>query len=162
MELFYWGYMSYAYETVSISFMDKHEELFLETVERMDANGWESDGGVPSLKTYTVQQVSDRSIEDFLDTLLEAGIAYDAAYVSKYSDDRWVTHWRFTDDGLLVDKVTYENDNFLEVVELMHLINDEKALTDYILKAYKNLYVIPWDKQDEYGKIFQMKQLIDA
>ena len=61
-----------------------------------------------------------------------------------------------------MDKTIYENDNVLQVVELMHLINDEKALTNLILKAYKNLYVIPWDKQDEYGKVFQMKQLIAA
>lgn len=154
--------MSYAYERVSISFMDKHEELFLETMERTDVNGWESDGGGLLFKTYTVQEVDDSSIDAFLDALLEVGIAYDAEYESGYSDGCWVTHWRFTDAGLLVDKTIYENDNVLQVVELMHLINDEKALTNLILKAYKNLYVIPWDKQDEYGKVFQMKQLIAA
>lgn len=98
---------------------------------------------------------------DFLDALVEAGIAYDSNWASGSEYGPGCDYCRFTVDGGVVLKGISDSYRNPLIEKLMEKINDYDALKNFITKHFDEIYVPSWDFQEEYGKIYQTKQLIN-
>jgi hypothetical protein len=98
---------------------------------------------------------------DFLDELQEAGIAYDSSWSPGHEYGAGTTFCRFTADGQAIKFDRYDSEAHPDLSCLMTRIDDPKALREFILEHHNNVTPLPWDNQEEYGKLYRTKQLIN-
>ena len=96
----------------------------------------------------------------FLDALQAAGIAYLSEWESGQEYGAGCTSCRFTPEGKAIIKSFDDSEINPPLYNLMELIDQPDALRTFIL-AHKELRTImPWDNQEEYGKLYRATQLI--
>jgi hypothetical protein len=98
---------------------------------------------------------------DFLSKLQEAGIAYDSSWSPGNEYGAGANFCRFTADGEVICFDRYDSEAHPDLSCLMTRIDDPIALREYILEHHKNVTPLPWDNQEEYGKLYRTKQLIN-
>jgi len=99
---------------------------------------------------------------DFLDKLQEAGIAFDSSWASGNEYEAGTTFCRFTADGQVIKFDRYDSEAHPDLSCLMKRIDDPKALREYILEHHNKVTPLPWDNQEEYGKLYRARQLINV
>lgn len=67
---------------------------------------------------------------------------------------------RFTPEGDKIVKKIYDSDLSIPLRILQELLHDPTAMNQLITKGLQDIFVLPWDKQVEYGRIYRAKQLI--
>lgn len=97
---------------------------------------------------------------DFLDNLRDAGIAYDSDWGAGNEYLAGCHSCRFTPAGDCIEKHVYDGDAAVPLDAVMHILHDHAALVKCIEACHEHVYVLPWDNQEEYGKIYRAKRLI--
>ena len=96
----------------------------------------------------------------FLSELTAAGIAFDSAWDNGDEYSSGYASCRFSSEGELVQKDLYDNEDSIPLFVLTRLLNDPETLRQKILDTIQERTVLPWDHQEEFGKLYRMKQLI--
>ena len=98
---------------------------------------------------------------DFLPLLVEAGIAYNSQWDSGSEYGPGCEYCRFTSDGNVILKSI--SDSYINpcLDTLMGKLDDYAALKAFIIEHHNEVSVPSWEDQEEYGKIYKVKQLID-
>lgn len=97
----------------------------------------------------------------FLDVLQAAGIAYISEWGDGSEYGSGAVSCRFTAEGEVVIKEIYDSAINPDIGNLLELIDQPDALRAYILHHRELRTVLPWGNQEEYGKIYRAKQLIE-
>ena len=96
----------------------------------------------------------------FLRLLEKAGIAYDSYWSNGDEYGAGCSYCRFTSEGEAVKKDLYDNEDCLSMDVLTALMDQPVHLRRRIVDKIDERTVLPWDHQEEYGKLYRMKQLI--
>jgi hypothetical protein len=115
----------------------------------------------PELITYYFEEVNYGELP-FLNKLKEFGIAFTSNWESGAEFAGGNQYLRFDEQGDEVGICLYDNALNPQLYSLMQRIDKPAELRQYILDFKKDLEVLPWDNQEEYGKIYRAKQLIGA
>ena len=99
---------------------------------------------------------------DFLGKLQEAGIAFDSSWNPGSEYGAGTTFCRFTADGQVIKFDRFDSEAHPDLSCLMKRIDDPKALREYILEHHNHGTPRPWDNQEEYGKLYRARQLINV
>jgi len=97
---------------------------------------------------------------DFLDDLRDAGIAYDSSWEDGGDYTAGTASCRFTDEGDCVEKEIYDESLNPDLGMCMDRIDKPEELRKYIIEHNEKVRTLPFDNQEEYGKIYQAKKLI--
>lgn len=95
-----------------------------------------------------------------LDKLEAAGIAYDSCWGPGDEYGEGTRYCRFTDKGELVILDLYDDDANPDMDCLLVLIDKPVELRQFILDHQAARSIIGWENQVEYGKLYQMHQLL--
>ena len=98
----------------------------------------------------------------FLDILTDAGIPYDSAWCQGSGYGEGTQSCRFTSEGEAIVKTVYLSAHNIPLEELLPLLDDSPALVACIKSWHEDTVVLPWERQEEYSKIFRTKKLINA
>lgn len=98
----------------------------------------------------------------FLSELISAGIAYDSDWDRGDEYGSGIESARFTAEGELVKKTIYEDAINPPIDSLLSRIDNPIELRQFIVDYVEKSNVLPWDNQEEYGKIYRVKQLINS
>jgi len=112
-----------------------------------------------SFVDYTFYEVNYGNL-DFLDQLVNAGIAYDSRWESGGEYGPGCDYCRFTADGDVILKGISDEYRNPSIDTLMEKINNYEELKAFIVAHYDEISVLSWDFQEEYGKLYRTKQLI--
>ena len=140
--------------TVLRSQAEKAQELFSE--------GYESEDTIASdslLYSWEFDEVNYGRLP-FLGGLKTAGIAYDSGWDNGDAYSSGYASCRFSSEGELVQKDLYDNEDSIPLSVLTRLLNEPETLRQKILDTIQERTVLPWDHQEEFGKLYRMKQLI--
>jgi hypothetical protein len=96
----------------------------------------------------------------FLSDLTNAGIAFDSDWDhgSEYGSGR--EFMRFTPEGEAKGFSYSDEYHNPDLNRCMALLDEPEALKAYILDHHSKVTPLPWDNQEQYGKIFRTKNLI--
>ena len=95
-----------------------------------------------------------------MDALIAAGIAYNSEWESGDDYGEGCQSCRFTAEGSVVVKEVYSSDYSVPLNLLMEAINTPNKLREIILGWKEKITVLPWDNQEEYGKLYRATMLI--
>ena len=134
--------------------------IHAETVESIDDSFdyQEEDNGITAFN-FTEVNYGELS---FLSELEHKGISYSASWSSGCEFSAGCKSCRFTADGQKIIKEIYENHKNPSLQHLTLLLDNYTALREYIEEFAESIKVLPWDNQEEYGKIYLTKQLLRA
>ena len=139
--------------TVLASQKDQAEEEF-------DFQACEDTGEIDRHWVYIFYGVKYGTLK-FLDSLRDAGIAYDSEWSSGHEYSAGTQSGRFTSEGLYVKKGIYETQINPCMYHLLDCIDKPDELRAFILEHQESISVLPLDQvQEEYGKLYRMHQLI--
>lgn len=96
----------------------------------------------------------------FLKELQNAGIAYDSSWDDGDEYYSGTESIRFTPEGGVVTRTLYDNATNPKMDELMPLIDKPDELRAHLLAHKEFIAFLPWDNQEEYGKVYLTKRLI--
>ena len=96
----------------------------------------------------------------FLQKLTDAGIAFNSYWGKGDEYDVGKEVCRFTSEGVLDNRELYDNDYNPDLDSLMKHINEPDKLREIIELHHKSVTPLPWDNQEEYGKLYRARQLI--
>ena len=97
----------------------------------------------------------------FLEDLKTAGIAYDSSWSSGDEFGPGTESLRFNDKGEPFTRTLYDDGVNPYLPKLMELIDKPDELRAHLIKHSEDVADRPWDNQEEYGKIYLAKQLIN-
>lgn len=96
-----------------------------------------------------------------LPSLQNMGIAYTSRWEAGAEYGPGEETCRFTPEGeLLIQTIGDEYKNPC-LKSLMEVIDNHEMLKQRIMKHYEEVISLPWDNQEEYGKLFRTKRLIN-
>ena len=100
------------------------------------------------------------AIMDKVGSLKASGVAYDYSWGrgSSFNSVRHST--RFSPDGELIYKDLIESDLNLSAESIYKYIDDLDLLKRIIKDAHERQCILPWDNQEEYGKLYMARQLV--
>ena len=142
---------SYVTLTVLTSQSSQAEEIFDYSAD---------DQGEKDGKTWYDFSDVGYGILPFGKKLQKAGIAHDSSWESGSGYGPGTHSCRFTEFGDLVLQDIGDDQINPDLDALMALIDKPDELRQHILDHQKMFYVLPWDNQEEYGKVYRAKQLI--
>lgn len=96
----------------------------------------------------------------FLKELKDNGIAYNSHWMDGGEYNEGTTSVRFTEEGKLVEKSVYAKNVNPDLESLVKLMDNPGALVYFIKWHQERVTPLPWDKQEEYGKLYQMMNLL--
>ena len=137
--------------TVLASQSKEAEALFTATADEH----WEVD----QYASYSFEEVNYGELV-FLSQLTDAGIAFDSCWGAGDEYGSGTKSCRFTAEGVLELKEVYDCDLNPELLLLMQHINDPIKLKEIIEEHHKKVTSLPWDNQEQFGKIYRAAQLI--
>lgn len=114
---------------------------------------------IGELTTFDFYEVNYGELK-FLGDLATAGIAYDSEWDNGDEYSSGCASCRFSSEGELVQKHLYDNEDSIPLSVLTRLLNEPETLRQKILDTIQERTVLPWDHQEEFGKLYRMKQLI--
>lgn len=142
---------------VTLSVLSAHKEQ----VTALSEDTYNSDWEQPTKHYFVFGEVNYGEL-DFLDKLQDAGIAYDSEWEAGSEYGSGGEHCRFTAEGEIVLKEIYDSEINPNLTQLISLIDQPEALRNFILHHKEQITTLPWDNQEEYGKLYRTKQLIAA
>lgn len=96
----------------------------------------------------------------FLPKLIEHGIAYNSEWEKGEEYDDGFESCRFTPIGEVETKEVYYNDRNPDINDLMGMLDNPLAIRKYLLNHHERITTLPWDRQEEYGKLYRTRKLI--
>lgn len=123
---------------------------------------WESSGGdsEPDLTSFDFEDVNYGTLR-FLTKLQDAGIAFDSNWGSGSEYGPGTHYGRFTSEGEFDSWEISDSSINPNIDELVTLLKHPKKLREFILEHVEKTTPLPWDNQEEYGKLYRTKQLIN-
>ena len=97
----------------------------------------------------------------FLEALRKAGIAYNSSWSRGNDYGPGTECLRFDAEGKPFTSTVYKSGINPELSDLMALIDKPDELRAFLIQHEKDVADRPWDNQEEYGKIYLAKQLIN-
>ena len=120
---------------------------------------YETDYYDPDLTIFDFDEVNYGELP-FLQKLEKAGIPYNSRWGKGDDYGSGETVCRFTPEGeALVVELCDAEDN-PRIASLLERLDKPEELVQYILDYVGSRKVYPWDNQEDYGKLYRMKQLI--
>ena len=120
---------------------------------------YETDYNEPSLTIFNFDEVNYGTLP-FLEALMDNGIAYDSKWDSGSEYGPGAESCRFTSEGEAVMKGFSDSAKNPDIHCLLQFIDQPERLRQFILDHITEREVLPWDNQEEYGKLHRMVQLI--
>ena len=143
--------------TVTLSFLESQQDEALKHFDAEEADAWLQE----PLAYHQFEEVNYGELE-FLDKLKAAGIAYESEWDRGSDYGPGVQSVRFTADGEVIEKSVFNDECSIDVHDLMALLDKPEELKDLITSTHKAVSVLPWENQEEYGKLYRAKQLISS
>lgn len=112
-----------------------------------------------TLATFTFQEINYGTLHDLI-KLQEMGIPYNSVWSAGDDYDEGGEYLRFTPEGDICYKELYVSDENPPLNKLLELLDSPEKLREFILTFKEKVSILPWDNQEEYGKIYRAKQLI--
>lgn len=142
--------------TVTLSFLESQQDEALKYFDSDADEAWLHE----PLVYHQFNEVNYGTL-NFLDKLKAAGIAYESEWDRGSEYGPGVKSVRFTPDGDVVEKEIYNSECSINVHDLMTLLDKPEELKNLIRSTHQAVSVLPWENQEEYGKIYRAKQLIN-
>ena len=114
----------------------------------------------PPITEFQFHDVSEGNLY-FLPALVAAGISYESAWEACQEYGAGTEILRFTKEGEAVKKTNYVYDLNPDIGQLMGLIDKPEELRQFIINHQEEHATLPWENQEENGKIFLTRKLID-
>lgn len=143
--------------TVTLSFLESQQDEALKHFSFVADEAWCDE----PFAYHRFEEVNYGTL-DFLDKLKASGIAYESEWDRGSEYGPGVKSVRFTPDGDVVEKEVYNSECSIDVHDLMALLNKPEELKDLITSTHQAVSVLPWENQEEYGKLYRAKQLIST
>jgi hypothetical protein len=96
----------------------------------------------------------------FRHELRKQGVPYDSAWDAGSDYGAGTEYCRFTPEGEVDVKEVYDCDQNPGLVGLLQHIDCHKDLKKYILDHQERVTPLPWDNQEQYGKLYRAACLI--
>lgn len=96
----------------------------------------------------------------WLDKLMHEGIAFDSRWDSGSEYGPGCEYGRFTEEGESVRLEINDSDVNPDLGRLIELIDNHQALKAFIQEHAAERTPLPWNNQEEFGKLYRAKQLI--
>lgn len=141
--------------TVTLSFLESQEKKALQHFDYEASEAWWDE----PFAYHRFEEVNYGRL-DFLDKLKAAGIAYESEWDRGSEYGPGIKSVRFTADGEVIQKEIYNSECSIDVHDLMALLNKPEELKGLITSTHEAVSVLPWENQEEYGKLYRAKQLI--
>ena len=100
------------------------------------------------------------AIMDKVGSLKASGVAYDYSWGRSLFLNSGGHSTRFSPDGELIYKDLIKSDLNLNVESIYKYTDDPDLLKRIIKAAYERQCILPWDNQEEYGKLYMARQLV--
>jgi hypothetical protein len=97
-----------------------------------------------------------------LDMLMHGGIAFNSRWDSGSEYGPGCEYGRFTEEGESVRLEISDSEVNPELNRLLELIDDYQALKAYIQEHAAERTPLPWENQEEYGKLYRATKLITS
>jgi len=120
---------------------------------------WENNTSGEQLTTFTFSEVNYGNL-DFLPQLVAAGIAYESNWGCGSEFNDGTEYLRFNDKGEDIEITLYERSENPDMSLLMKHIDDPVKLRQLVINHLEATTVLPWDNQEDYGKVYRTVQLI--
>ena len=141
--------------SVTLTVLECHSEA----VEKV-FSGFCSKGLITEARVdYLFEEVNYGTLRA-LPELQKQGIAYDSAWERGSDYEPGTECLRFTSEGVAVNKTIYSDSHNPDISELMRFIDSPEELRSVILRKYEENKILPWDNQEEYGKRYQLLELL--
>lgn len=111
------------------------------------------------VKDFTFDEVNYGQLE-FRDALKKAGIAYDVAWEKGHEFGKGTEYCRFDEKGEAAVWEQYEGDEDPPITALMERIDQPDELIKYIRSHHERHQYPSWDNQEDFGKIYRARLLI--
>lgn len=98
----------------------------------------------------------------YLDNLKAHGIAFESRWEPGSEYGSGCKYCRFNDEGEAVLLEIYDSEVNPELNRLLELIDDYQALKAYIQEHAAERTPLPWENQEEYGKLYRATKLITS
>lgn len=142
--------------TVTLSFLESQQDEALKHFDFEADEAWRDEPFV----YHQFEEVNYGTL-DFLDKLKASGIAYESEWDRGSEYGPGVKSVRFTADGDVVEKEVYQSECSIDVRDLMALLDKPEELKALITTTHKAVSLLSWENQEEYGKLYRAKQLIN-
>ena len=146
--------------TVTLTVLTSHKKQ-VEEIIRDFSESPEAEDHKDACTVFTFEEVNYGSL-DFLDVLISKGIAYTSEWSNGCEYGSGAENTRFTSDGEAIIKTIYDSDLSIPIDTLMGIINQPEELVELIKNSNEEVQVLPWDNQEEYGKRYKVRRLINA
>lgn len=149
----------YTYVTLSVLSIFKKD---VENIVRNTIYDMEDTLSKDLILSFYFNDVSNGEL-DFLPELQKLGIAYDSKWEREYDIEEGGEYFRFTSTGESIIKTIYESDKSVSLKYLQDILIKENPLEELeylVTNTLKDLAVLPWDNQEEYGKLYRVNQLL--
>ena len=122
-------------------------------------NNYQTTTNMMYTSNFTFNEIPNGKLE-FLDALQAAGVAYLSEWTEGNEYNAGCDSCRFTSTGEVIVKRLLDHAANPQMNVLMGLIDQPDALRAFILAHQQERYILPWFKQEEYGKLYRTTQLI--
>lgn len=143
--------------TVTLSFLESQQDEALKHFDSVADEAWLDE----PFAYHRFEEVNYGTL-NFLDKLKAAGIAYESEWDRGSEYGPGVKSVRFTADGDVIEKEIYNSECSIDVHDLMALLDKPEELKDLITYTHEAVSVLPWENQEEYGKLYRAKMLIST
>lgn len=120
----------------------------------------DEDNSFDDQSEYTFYEVNYGNLP-FLKNLEKAGIAYDSSWSNGNDYGPGTESLRFNAEGKPIISTLYDDGINPPLYALMALIDKPDELRSYLVLHQEKVADRPWDNQEEYGKVYMAKQLIN-
>lgn len=128
-------------------------------VDNIITDGYETINDYGKYLQYVYPEVN-YGVLDFLDVLRAAGIAYDSEWEAGNEYGAGCQSCRFTAEGGVIVKDVYDSELGVPIGLLMEKVDDPAALRELVLEWRQRTLILPWENQEEYGKLYRAHMLI--
>lgn len=128
--------------------------------EKLFYGQWDEGFDIEQFTQYVFNDVNYGNLDE-LPSLQNMGIAYNSRWDAGSNYGPGEETCRFTPEGeLLIQTIGDEYKNPC-LKSLMEAINSHEMLKRIIMRHYEEVTALPWDNQEEYGKLFRARRLIN-
>ena len=124
-----------------------------------DKDDYEDTATHAELTSFGFSEVNNGNLR-CLRELEKLGIAYDSSWNAGSEFGAGTRSARFTPEGTIDIRTIYDADYNPSLAELLNRINSPDDLIAYILKHKEEVTPLPWDNQEQYGKLYRAACLI--
>jgi hypothetical protein len=124
-----------------------------------DKEGYADKGTYEDSTYFGFEEVNNGELS-FLEELEKLGIAYNSSWAPGGEYGAGTRSARFTPEGAIDIREIYDAEYNPPLSELKQRINSPEELKAYILLHEEKVTPLPWDNQEQYGKLYRAACLI--